>query len=69
MSDPMASLNNLVRMQTEDIRKERDALADALQNMTANFRMALLLVNDADTRRLGLDLVADAQKLLKRCGK
>jgi hypothetical protein len=39
-------------------------LADALRNMTANFRSSLLLVSDHETRRLGLELVRDTEALL-----
>lgn len=66
MRNPMDHVNKLIAMQTEDIRKERDALAEALRAMTSNFRASLLLVNDAETRRLGLSIVADAEKLLRR---
>lgn len=41
-------------------------LENALRNMTANFRTSLLLVSDPNTRELGMDLVREAEKLLRR---
>lgn len=41
-----------------------EALEHALKNMTGNFRSSLLLVSDHETRRLGLELVRDAEHVL-----
>ena len=48
------------------LERDRDELIEALRNMTASFRISLLLVDDAETLALGMSIVQNANSLLAK---